>query len=81
MKRRTLSRPALGKGAPLPTVNVENGSGFLMICPHCNRTIREEEQYLMSRDPNAAWPSWGKYGIYLLLFVLLVGAFSLHAHF
>jgi hypothetical protein len=52
-----------------------------MICPHCNKTIREEEQYLMSRDPNAAWPSWGKYGIYLLLFVFLVGAFSLHAHF
>ncbi len=52
-----------------------------MICPHCNRTIREEEQYLMSRDPNAAWPAWGKYGIYLLLFVILVGAFSLHARF
>lgn len=52
-----------------------------MICPHCNRTIREEEQYLMSRDPNASWPSWGKYGIYLLFFVFLVGAFSLHARF
>jgi hypothetical protein len=21
-----------------------------MICPHCNRTIREEQRYLMSRD-------------------------------
>jgi hypothetical protein len=52
-----------------------------MICPHCNKTIREEEQYLMSRDPDASWPSWGKYGIYLLLFVFLIGAFSLHAHF
>ena len=23
-----------------------------MICPHCNRTIREEQRYLMSSDPN-----------------------------
>ncbi len=23
-----------------------------MICPHCNRTIREEKRYLMSADPN-----------------------------
>ncbi len=22
-----------------------------MICPHCNRTIREEHRYLMSADP------------------------------
>jgi hypothetical protein len=22
-----------------------------MICPHCNRTIREEHRYLMSTDP------------------------------
>jgi hypothetical protein len=22
-----------------------------MICPHCNRTIREENRYLMSTDP------------------------------
>jgi hypothetical protein len=33
----------------------------------------------MSRDPNADWPSWGKYGIYVLLFVILVGAFAMHA--
>jgi hypothetical protein len=51
-----------------------------MICPHCNNTIREEERYLMSRDPHAEWPSWGKYAMYVLLFLLLVGAFSLHAH-
>ena len=23
-----------------------------MICPHCNRTIREEQRYLMSSDPD-----------------------------
>jgi hypothetical protein len=23
-----------------------------MICPHCNRTIREEQHYLMSSDPD-----------------------------
>lgn len=23
-----------------------------MICPHCNQTIREEQRYLMSSDPN-----------------------------
>lgn len=51
-----------------------------MICPHCNNTIREEERYLMSRDPHAEIPGWGKYGLYLLLFVVLVGLFALHAH-
>jgi hypothetical protein len=52
-----------------------------MICPHCNKTIREEERYLMSRDPHGEWPSWGKYALYVLLFLLLVGGFSLlHAH-
>jgi hypothetical protein len=51
-----------------------------MICPHCNQTIREEERYLMSRDPHAEFPSWGKYGLYVLLFLILVGVFSLHAH-
>jgi hypothetical protein len=50
-----------------------------MICPHCNNTIREEERYLMSRDPHAEIPGWGKYGLYLLLFVVLVGVFALHA--
>ena len=35
----------------------------------------------MSRDPHGEWPSWGKYALYVLLFLLLVGAFSLlHAH-
>lgn len=24
-----------------------------MICPHCNRTIREEQRYLMSSDPDS----------------------------
>ena len=48
------------------------------ICPRCNSTIREEERYLMSRDPDGV-PSWGKYGLYLLLFVILVGVFALHA--
>ena len=48
-----------------------------MICPHCNNTIREEERYLMSRDPEAEWPAWGKYALYVLLFLLLVGLFGL----
>jgi hypothetical protein len=51
-----------------------------MICPHCNNTIREEERYLMSRDPEAEWPVWGKYALYVLLFLLLVGLFGLVAH-
>jgi hypothetical protein len=51
-----------------------------MICPHCNHTIREEERYLMSRDPEAEWPAWGKYALYVLLFLLLVGLFGLVAH-
>jgi hypothetical protein len=69
-RRRLRLRPST---PPLPT-HTE------MICPHCNNTIREEERYLMSRDPHAEWPSWGKYAMYVLLFLLLVGAFSLHAH-
>jgi hypothetical protein len=44
-----------------------------MICPHCNQAIAEQDRYLMSRDPDAAWPAWGKYGIYVILFVVLVG--------
>jgi hypothetical protein len=24
----------------------------MMICPHCNRTIREEQRYLMSSNPD-----------------------------
>ncbi len=48
-----------------------------MICPHCNRTIPEQDRYLMSRDPHAEWPSWGKYGLYLILFAALVGIFYL----
>jgi hypothetical protein len=44
-----------------------------MICPHCNHTIAEQDRYLMSRDPEAAWPAWGKYGLYLILFAVLVG--------
>lgn len=51
-----------------------------MICPHCNKTIREEERYLMSRDPDAEWPAWGKYALYLVLFLLMVGLFGLLAH-
>jgi len=51
-----------------------------MICPHCNHTIREEERYLMSRDPEAEWPAWGKYALYVLLFLVMVGLFSLHVH-
>lgn len=48
-----------------------------MICPHCNKTIAEQERYLMARDPDAEWPSWGRYGVYLILFVIMVGVFSL----
>jgi hypothetical protein len=48
-----------------------------MICPHCNETIAEQDRYLMSRDPDAAWPAWGKYGVYLILFAVLVGLIHL----
>ena len=52
-----------------------------MLCPKCGHTIREEQRYLMSRDPDAEWPSWGKYGIYLLAVVILAGLLSIaHAH-
>jgi hypothetical protein len=53
------------------------GAVPVMICPHCNQTIAEQDRYLMSRDPDAAWPSWGKYGVYLILFAVLVGLIHL----
>ena len=44
-----------------------------MICPHCNRTISEQHHYTMSRDPEAEWPQWGKYALYVLALVILTG--------
>lgn len=38
-----------------------------MICPHCARTIREEERYLMSRDPDAEPPRWLVHAGWLIL--------------
>jgi hypothetical protein len=51
-----------------------------MICPHCNQTIAEQDRYLMSRDPHAEWPAWGKYGLYIILFAVLVGLMNLVAN-
>jgi hypothetical protein len=52
-----------------------------MICPHCNKTIREEERYLMSVDPNAEMLPWVKsFARYVVLFLVLVAAFALLSH-
>jgi hypothetical protein len=49
-----------------------------MICPHCNRTIREEQRYLMSVDPDAETPPWAKsVARYVILFLVLVAVFAL----
>lgn len=46
------------------------------LCPHCGKPLYKTP-YLMARDPDAEWPGWGKYGIYLLMFVIAVGVFTL----
>jgi hypothetical protein len=52
-----------------------------MICPHCNRTIREEQRYLMSVDPDAETPRWAKSAArYVILFLVLVAVFALLSH-
>lgn len=52
-----------------------------MICPHCSKTIREEERYLMSVDPDAEPPRWAKpLARYVILFFALVAVFALLSH-
>lgn len=52
-----------------------------MICPHCNNTIREEQRYLMSVDPNAETLPWVKsFARYVVLFLVLVALFALLSH-
>lgn len=58
-----------------------------MICPHCNRTIREEDQYLMARRVPKDEPlpeGMRKLGVAgLVLIAALILAFLLsvaHAH-
>jgi hypothetical protein len=52
-----------------------------MICPHCNKTIREEQRYLMSRtDPEAGWPRWAGPAMWLMLFLFLTATLALFSH-
>ncbi len=51
-----------------------------MICPHCQRTIREEERYLMSHDAEAQWPRWAAPAMWVLLFLFVVATLSLFSH-
>ena len=53
-----------------------------MICPHCARTIREEQRYLMSRSPDGGlvWPGWAVRAAMTLLAGLLVVATIALAH-
>ncbi|HEY2162018.1 MAG TPA: hypothetical protein VGH24_11985 [Solirubrobacteraceae bacterium] len=52
-----------------------------MICPHCSKTIREEQRYLMSVDPDAEPPQWVPSVVrYVILFLVLVAAFALISH-
>jgi hypothetical protein len=51
-----------------------------MICPHCNRTIRQEERYLMSTDAEAKWPKWAVPAMWLLLFLAVVATLTLFSH-
>jgi hypothetical protein len=52
-----------------------------MICPHCSKTIREEERYLMSVDPGAEPPRWaGPAARLLILFLVAFATFALLSH-
>lgn len=47
-----------------------------VICPHCNKTIAEQDRYLMSADGEP--PAWAAPAARLLvLFLVLVAAFYL----
>jgi hypothetical protein len=65
-----------------------------MICPHCHRSIREEQRYLMSRDPDnpglietlrgeagAAWRVFVTVAICLLAVLLITGLSLALRHF
>jgi hypothetical protein len=68
-RHRPIAAPENAKGTPT------------MICPHCNKTIREEERYLMSVDPNAETLPWVKsLARYVVLFLVLVAVFALLSH-
>ena len=45
-------------------------------CPHCGEPLNDNP-WCMATNPDAAWPWWGKYGIYLIAVVMLAGL--LHA--
>ena len=52
-----------------------------MICPHCNKTIREEQRYLMSVDPEAEPPRWARpLARYAILFLVLFALFAVLSH-
>lgn len=51
-----------------------------MICPHCQRTIREEQRYLMARDENAQLPSWGAPAMWIVLFMFVLATLVLFSH-
>jgi hypothetical protein len=52
-----------------------------MICPHCARTIREEQRYLMSVDPGAEPPQWAQSAArWVILFLVMFAIFALVSH-
>jgi hypothetical protein len=52
-----------------------------MICPHCNNTIREEQRYLMSIDPDAETPRWAQSAArWVILFLVVFAIFALFSH-
>jgi|GEM_PF-6292419 len=51
-----------------------------MICPHCQKTIREEQRYLMSRREDGESPRWAAPALYVMLFFFLVATLTLFSH-
>jgi hypothetical protein len=52
-----------------------------MICPHCNRTIREEQRYLMSIDPDTEPPAWAQSAArWVILFLVVFAILALFSH-
>jgi hypothetical protein len=51
-----------------------------MICPHCQKTIREEQRYLMSRSEDGEHPRWATPALWVMLFFFVVATLTLFSH-
>jgi hypothetical protein len=51
-----------------------------MVCPHCGRTIGEQDRHLMSTSDGHEWPRWAAPALWTLLFMFTVATLTLFSH-